>query len=222
MRQVLRTAALVGAVLVLPASSASAAEGALANNGFEIAFRTGVSFPVGQAASNSKLSDSFGVQFPLWVDLGYRFGNVVVGAYGAWSPGLLGSEVDCGEASCSVSAWRAGLEAQLHLIGRDRAVDPWISLGFGYQWDILHASFSSPFGQASGSVAIHGWDLARVGFGVDFRLTPWLRLGPFVHGTVSQFVEDSVTLEGRTDSQPIEDKAIHSWITIGVKVTFLP
>ena len=39
------------------------------DHGFEIGFRTGASFPVGDVESGWPLSDSRGVQVPLWLDL---------------------------------------------------------------------------------------------------------------------------------------------------------
>src|SRR5262245_28255092 len=139
MRQLSRTAALIAALLAGAAGSAHAADGAPSEQGFEVGFRTGVAIPVGDAASSAKLSNLLGLQFPLWVDLGYRFGPLVVGAYGQWAAGLLGRAADCEAASCSVSAWRAGLEVQVHPYGR-RQIDPWVSLGFGYEWQTLRSS----------------------------------------------------------------------------------
>lgn len=217
--------ALAGALTIGSLLVGGVAGAAPSEQGFEIGFRTGVMFPVGDAASGAKLSDGFGVQFPFWVDLGYRFGNVVVGAYGQWAAGLTGSTIDCGDASCSASAWRAGMEVQIHPAGRQGTVDPWFSLGFGYEWDTLHASASSGAGEVSGSATLHGWDIGRIGLGVDFPLTPWLRIGPFLHATVSEFTVGSLSISNNqllTGSRPIDQKAVHSWITLGVKLTALP
>ena len=97
-----------------------------------------MAIPVGDTSSGYKLSDGLGLQFPLWVDIGYRLGNLVIGAYGQWAPGLVGSQIDCQDVKCSAWAWRAGLELQVHPAGRG-GVDPWISLGFGYEWDTCGA-----------------------------------------------------------------------------------
>lgn len=216
MRPASGSATFAGLLVIGILMAEGVARAAPSEQGLEIGFRTGVMFPVGDAASGAKLSDGFGVQFPFWLDLGYRFGNVVVGAYGQWAAGLTGGSIDCGEASCSVTAWRAGMEVQIHPAGRQGTVDPWFSLGFGYEWDTLHASQSG----ASASATLHGWDIGRIGLGMDFPLTPWLRIGPFLHVTVSEFTVGSLSL--LPDSRPIDQKAVHSWITLGVKLTALP
>ncbi|HTS80622.1 MAG TPA: hypothetical protein VMH40_08485 [Myxococcaceae bacterium] len=66
---------------------------------------------------------------------------------------------------------------------------------------------------------LQGWDFARYGLGVDFVLTPSLRMGPFVHGTVSEYVNNAWSPPGSL--QWISQRSVHSWITIGVKLTGL-
>ena len=220
MRRVLRDAAILGLVVVGAARSARAAEGEPAEHGLEIAFRTGVLVPVGNSAEGSKLSDGFGVQFPLWIDVGYRWDKFFVGAYGQYAFGVVGGQVDCGPASCSIGAFRAGLELQMHPNGRG-SVDPWLGIGFGYEWDTLHASMFNGATYVSGSATIHGWDIARVGAGVDFALTRGLRIGPFVEATVSEFVKAGVSFGDYDSSSEIFHKSVHSWISVGVKITGL-
>jgi hypothetical protein len=218
MRGLPRTVALTALLLVAGGTRpVRASEAWPSDHGFEIGFRTGASVPVGDVESGWPLSDSRGVQFPLWLDLGYRVGAVVVGAYGQWAPGLHGSQLECRNASCFVYAWKAGVEVQIHPVGRHRSIDPWLSFGFGYEWNDWEVK------DATGGArqTLEGWDFARYGLGVDFALTPSLRIGPFIHGTVSQFTKGSWSGSPPAWSWSISERAVHSWITLGVRLTGL-
>lgn len=217
MRGAPRTVALAALLLVVGGSPpAAASEKWPSDHGFELGLRTGASLPVGDIESGSPLSWSRGVQFPLWLDLGYRIGPVVLGAYGQFAPGLYAATgLACPNGSCFTYGWRAGVEVQIHPFGRDRTVDPWFSFGMGYEWN------TSKVTDLTGNYqdTLQGWDFARYGLGVDFALAPSLRIGPFVHGTLSQFTN-------QTSSPPgflrwIEQRAVHGWITLGVRLTSL-
>jgi hypothetical protein len=209
---------LAALLLAIGGSPSARADGTWpSDHGFEIGFRTGVSLPAGDTDPGYKLSDARGMQFPLWVDLGYRVGPVVVGAYGVWAPGLLPGGFGCSSATCLMYAWKAGVEVQIHAARRGARVDPWISFGVGYEWNTYQ--YWEHTG-SDGQETLRGWDLARFGLGVDFALSPGLKIGPFVHGTVSQFERWDHSWGYPTTDVFIE-KSLHSWITIGVKLTGL-
>ena len=215
MHRLLKT--IVAAVLVA-ATEARGVENETASNGFEVAFRSGVLIPAGDAAQDATLSDGYGVQFPLWIDLGYRLDRLFVGAYGQYAFGLLGSQLTCQSGtSCSEYALRVGLELQYHLLGRVR-VDPWLGLGAGYEWDSVHASNSSE----SATVTLQGWEFLRLEAGVDFAVADSLRLGPFVGFSMGQFDHGSVSGTTGDTSQSIDQKALHFWICVGLKLTWVP
>jgi len=164
------------------------------------------------------MSDTFGVQFPLWVDVGYRFDTLFIGAYGQYAFGLLGGQADCGSLglSCSIAAIRTGFEAQFHPAGR-LDVDPWVGVAFGYEWQSLQVS------NAMGAVAVtlQGWEIARLGGGCDFAVTPWHRLGPFAEFSINEFVQTGFSGSQGGSSEPIPRKALHFWISVGIKLTGL-
>jgi hypothetical protein len=212
------TAALTAVLLMGAEMPTGADEARPASHGFEIGFRTGASFPVGEVQPGVTLSWQRGVQFPLWVDLGFRVGVLMIGTYAQWAPGIPGSQLGCSmpDSSCFVYSWKVGFEMRIHAAGREAKVDPWISLGFGYEWNKNQFKDHG----VDGEDTFEGWDLVRVGLGVDFLLTPGLKIGPFVHGTVSEFVKYEPHV-GNPGSQWILDKSLHSWITLGVKLTGL-
>ena len=209
------TAVLTTVLLVGETLPPDAQEARPWSDGFEIGFRTGVSLPAGDVAPGWKLSESRDVQFPLWVDFGYRFGVLVVAAYGQWAPEI---PLHCPESSCFVYAWKVGVEVQIHAARRHDKVDPWISFGVGYEWN-TYQYWENNTG-SDGQETLKGWDLARFGVGVDFALSPGLKIGPFVHGTVSQYERFDHSW-GYPNTDVFIEKSLHSWITIGVKLTGL-
>lgn len=211
------TVALAALLLVVGASPPARADGWTSNHGFEIGFRTGVSLPAGDFRPGWPLSDERGPQLPLWVDLGYRIGPVMVSGYGVWAPGTTRGE--CSDATCFTYAWKAGVELQIHAARRGERIDPWLSFGIGYEWNTFQ--YWDHISGTDGQETLQGWDLARFGLGVDFALSPSLKLGPFVHATVSQFVKFDHS-NGYPNTDWFIDKSLHSWITIGVKLTNLP
>jgi hypothetical protein len=163
-------------------------------SGLEIAFRTGLQIPLGWETQYTQLSD-LGLQWPLWVDLGYRWDKVFLGASGQYAFAPSTSVSNC----TSCFAVRTGFVAQLHPAGHS-SVDPWIGLGFGYEWQHLSSSFT-----------LHGWDFLRVGGGCDFRFLPGFSIGPFAEVSIGEF-----THVGSTE---LPFKALHYWLTLGLKVT---
>ncbi|HUM11613.1 MAG TPA: hypothetical protein VLT82_11735 [Myxococcaceae bacterium] len=210
------------AVLLLAAGRAAAADAEPAASGFEAAFRSGVMFPAGDADKNEKLSDYAGLGFPIWGDIGYRFGGkFFVGATAFYAFGTLGDQYknQCNAAglSCSGSGLRLGAEAQFHPSGR-APIDPWVGLGFGFEW--ISTKISS--GTQSGTVTLQGWDFLQLEGGVDFALGSLFRLGPFVAFSMGQYDTATASAQGQSFSQDIPNKALHYWFTVGAKLTVLP
>jgi len=237
-RRVLRAAAFT--VLLLGTGGARAEGRGASTGGFEVAFRSGVLVPLGDATAvyvdpdgdvyGEELSGLFGVQFPLWLDLGYRFDQVFVGAYGQYAFGLAGRYLCWSpQSSCSTNAIRVGFELQWHPFDwpADQVqVDPWLGVGFGYEWASWRISGTDPR-----SNTFQGWDFLRLGFGVDFGIADKLALGPFVECSLGQFskVDFAYAAGGctycvnpETGSYDIQRKALHFWLAFGLKLTWRP
>ena len=247
MRRALGSALLTGVVLLTPGATRAAGSGA-SPGGFEVAFRSGLMVPLGDAAGGNavdegdwtlKLSEAFGLQFPLWLDVGYRIDRVFVGAYGQYAFGLgpAGGLCGGGSYSCSSTAVRVGFELQFHLFDRpadQSRVDPWFGVGFGYEWATSRESRSvspEPFYPLNVSSTYQGWDFLRLGVGLDFGLGSTLALGPFLECSLGQFQQHDQTLEyaglnntSYTDtySGSIQRKTLHFWFAIGLKLTWRP
>lgn len=225
-------AAVFAALLLTCAGGARAADVGPSHGGFEVAFRSGVLGPLGDVKAtyvdpdgevySEHLSGYFAVQFPLWLDLGYRFDRVFVGAYGQYAFGLPGSY--CRD--CSSHGVRVGFELQWHpfdRLGDQLQVDPWFGVGFGYEWA---TSSSSAYPH---SITFQGWDFLRLGLGLDFAITNTLALGPFVEWSLGQFSQEEFTYSGCAycvnsgqGSVSIDRKALHFWLALGLKLTWRP
>jgi hypothetical protein len=183
-------------------------------SGWELAFRTGVIFPAGDAASGAALSLEVGVQFPLVLDVGYRINeHFFVGVVGQYAIGTIPSGQCDSSQSCSESNGRVGAELQVHPLGRSGRVDPWFGLGFGYEWQLYGVSSS---GQ-SGTLALSGFDFLNVDVGIDFPVGK-VHLGPYFGFTLGQFDHASDS----NGSASIDEKALHYWFCVGLKLTLFP
>jgi hypothetical protein len=191
-------------------TSAPAVADSPSGSGFELALRASVALPTGSASSNAPLSTVVGVQFPLALDVGYRIGEYVfVGATGQYAFGTTGSASCDSGASCSEAGGQVGAEVLFHPLGRS-TLDPWVGLGFGFEWLIL----SESSGGQSANASVGGFDWLVVTGGVDFALGP-VRLGPFVGFTMGEYTH-------LTSGEVITNKALHFWVSAGLKLTVFP
>ena len=63
-----------------------------------------------------------------------------------------------------------------------------------------------------------GFEFLNVQGGADFKITRALTLGPFMDASLAEYSHDSYA--SRHDV--IQEKALHTWLTLGVKSTFGP
>jgi len=210
--------------LCLVATGASAEE---LPTRFEAAARVGMGIPIGnavgstQAAPNgTSLADLVAWTVPLQLDIGARIGPAFVGGYLAYAFGKTGSALDTGSGR-SASDVRVGFEVLWHL-GPDRKVDPWVGIGVGYEW--LNLSVTGSGGTVYASA--RGFEWTNLQLGIDFVLGRNFRLGPFVETRVAQYDTGSLGLINGQGGEvggtgDIQSKAVHAWIDIGLRFSFL-
>ncbi len=233
-------AAVFAVALLVAASESQAAGAGPTPSGFEVAFRSGVVLPFGnertyagiggEDATSVKLSEHFGLQFPLWLDVGYRIDHVFVGAYGQYAFGLSSSGYCSAGYSCSANAVRVGFELRYHpfdWVAGQAPVGPWFGVGFGYEWATWNANATEAVPPTTTccsriSNTLQGWDFVRLGFGGDLAVANRLLVGPFIECSLSQFEKVDYTLDSQTGSSGIGGKALHFWLVFGLKVTWLP
>lgn len=165
---------------------------------FEIAVATGYTQAGGKLGGTlGNIEDVSGPGGAVEVDLGYRLiPQLTVGLYGTLSKHQAGDSL---ADSTSVLGASAGAQAAWHFRS-DAAIDPWISLGTGWR-----GLWLSP--ETGKATSLHGFELARLQIGADYRLTKAIAISPVIGGSVTMFVSENSPM---TDSATeISDKKVN-------------
>lgn len=210
--------------LVLGAARVASAQDAAppASHGFQLALRTGYSLPMGKASgeTNGELSNLFGGQVPFIVDIGGKLSpNVMLAGYLGLAFGSAGTDLKkaCAQVTCTVVGARLGAEI-FYQFSPAASMNPWIGYGVGVE----ATSVSASSGGQTVSVTASGPEFAHLMFGLDFRLNSTIGLGPFIDLSVAQYNKVEIKSGILSASSEIEKKAIHEWLTLGVKLAFWP
>lgn len=223
-------ACAVAAGLMSPALAAAASP---AGPGVEIGARVGYGWSAGQLGAPANGTDSdvgtfVSGQLPLWLDVGYRFTDVLyLGGFFQYGFGTVNNDQQnyCRNANvdCSASDVRLGVMGRLQLPPISVAV-PWLGLGIGYEWGSYAAS-QPALGSTDSSWS--GFELANLQAGADFRIAQKVSLGPFFSVSFGQFqsTKTSTTPAGgatTSTDQDLTKKSLHEWIMIGARFAFMP
>jgi hypothetical protein len=195
-----------------------------AQTGFQLAFRTGASFPVGRISAEQSTSDVFGWQVPFLFEIGGKpLPWLFVGGYAGAAFGGVAPAYDraCSGAgvSCSSRSERVGIEALVYF-QPGSTLDPWIGYGIGYE-------SSSAIGEANKSVvtqSVSGLELAHFMAGLDLRVSHSVGFGPFLDvgfGRFGSFHHDPTAAAGSVDGD-IQNTAFHEWISVGARIVAFP
>jgi hypothetical protein len=192
------------------------------DTGPELAFRTGFSFPFGHftgappGSSPVAVSDLFHGFVPLGVEAGFRFtpdvyaGLVFQYAIGLWNgcPSNL---------SCSGHDVGLGFDVRYHPLP-GRQVDPWFGIGAGYEW----ISFAQSQPGFSSDTGLNGFELLHLDVGADLVASPNLRVGSFLEFKLGRYRNLDAASGGPSTSTGITNKALHEFLTLGFRFSFLP
>jgi len=178
----------------------------------KLGLRVGYMLPMGDAydGPGGKMSDGISGGIPLWLDLGYMVTpNIMVGLYASYAFLMLASDVkdacDAASVDCSASQLRFGLQGQYHL-SPGESMNPWFGLGVGMEMvDVKR-------GDVKGGYS--GLEFANLQGGADFKVGSSMAVGPFVSFSLGQY--SKTTGDNGAD---IDKKAMHQWLTIGIKGT---
>ncbi len=177
----------------------------------------GVGFPGGNISDegDGALGDAVSTEIPIGVGFGYRFNPLFRGGlFLEGAPLNLHNSICAPGDPCGGSDFRFGIDAQLHLAPYRRA-DPWVGLGLGYEW----LSFDATGCDGSGTCfpehfRYSGWLFPRISAGLDFAVTPVVRLGPYFSFSAGQYANVDTTSAG---SQSIGNQSFHEWVEIGFR-----
>ncbi len=206
--------------------------------GFEIGGRVGFGVPFGDVADEPgsdkpELSEGIMGQIPVVLDLGYRATpQLFVGGYFSYGFGIMGDakrDACPVEEDCSVWTLSYGVQAQYHLAPGSGA-DFWFGAGVGYEELVstedreLPDDFGS-FGDIESSATFSGVPVVLFQMGIDLDSDPKIGSGPFVSVALGSYtdvsLEASTDGESSSDSFEIEDTAMHGWLTLGFRGTFV-
>jgi hypothetical protein len=201
----------------------------------QLALRTGLSIPLGDAtgAPQDELRERYSVQVPFVFDIGAKFWpNVYIGGYLGFGVGAEGASDrveelcddkdsnDENDIACSAYTLRIGAEARYYF-SPDETLDPWISYGIGFE--AAGQSIDDRPQRRSEETTARGIEFARLGAGFDWRASRVFGLGPLVEVAFGQYTHTRTEVNGvETFDGPIDDRAMHSWATIGMRGVFFP
>ena len=214
----------LGIVSTLVAAGVLVTNAALASQeyGVDLGLRLGYGIPLGSMAENVKLNDLVSGQVPIWVDAGYRFNpNIMAGLYFQYGFGFVpdsGCANGVAGISCSASDIRFGIQGQYRFMP-ENSVNPWLGIGFGYEW----LDWSASAGGQSQSAGVHGFEFLHLQGGADFKVAESVGVGPFLDFSLGEYESGSADAGGLGSvSGDINRKALHEWLTLGVRAVFDP
>ncbi|HVR18229.1 MAG TPA: hypothetical protein VMS65_00990 [Polyangiaceae bacterium] len=242
-RGILTAFVLLGGALAPTVAYAQGEAAAQGETKFEIGFRTGFGLPLGKAAGDAddNMSSATAGQIPLWLDIGARIQEkVFVGGYFSYGFGFLGGDLAdaCDDAdaaaaaqgasvSCSTSDMRLGAQGLYHF-GPLNEGHAWLGGGIGYEWWKFGQSVEAGGQEQSITFTADGFEFLNVQVGGDFPVAKGFAVGPFLAFTLAQFGTVTASCSGdacgndTSNSESIDDKALHHWLFLGVRGTVLP
>lgn len=177
--------------------------------GVGVGVRAGYALALGEATKDNKMSDAIGGAVPLQLDLTYAISAIQVGGYVSYAVVFKGEKNK--DSDISTSQLNYGLQAN-YLLSTE-ATKPWVGVFAGLE--NLKSSKDSSTSNTS------GWQAGLQG-GAAFTASPGLTVGPFASFAVGQY--GSAKVEGNGVSLeadvPSDQKALHQWLTIGIKGQF--
>ncbi len=186
---------------------------------FMLALGLGVAVPGGNAEPGYTMSDVYRPQFLFELEGGLRFTPWVMGSLfldvGVGDAGDF-YRADCraqGGNDCTAVTARFGVQLRYAFTPYAPST-PWISIGTAAEaGTISYDSWSSAY-----DTTYTGWEVLRLGAGVDFRATPTAGWGLFVNAGFGRYSE--VDYQGVTYDIP--STRLHTWVQGGVRLILFP
>lgn len=219
------------------AEAPSPTNGRASGSGLQVSARLGFGGGVGDVVKGIAITDAAKYAVPVEVDVGFRLNDHWYGGvYGQYSfVAAKEYERTCPAGfDCSFADYRIGVAAEYHILP-SRRFDPWVGLGFGYEW--LKASTSGSLalpvgpggalvpGKVQADVTDRGFEMANIQVGGDYRLSRWFSVGPALTLTYARYNvrsgSNTVTVGGMIMEQSLKaSHANHGLILLTLRGTF--
>lgn len=182
-------------------------------------------------APGDSLAARYAWQVPLTIDLGLKASeSIYIGGYLQFAFGSEGSNHDVENAcddndsnlendiSCNVTTIRLGVAGEYSL-EPDARWNPWIGYGLGIE-GVIQSINDRPRSREETNDST-GFTFAKLSFGATYRGA--VGLAPFLEVVATQFTKTTTRINGKeVHSGPVDDPALHAWITVGLKLVVNP
>ena len=153
-----------------------------ATHSAELTIGTGYAQGFGKAGSGEpSLTDVGKAGGGVQAGVAYRlYPQLALGVYGSWAIYGRGDQADPTGNEYSATA---GVQGDWHFLPAGYEFDPWVSLGSGWRgyWETADR----------GTTAMHGWEIAKLQVGVDYRIVKAVAVSPVVGVDLTTFFTKS-------------------------------
>jgi hypothetical protein len=140
--------------------------------------------------------------------VGYRIiPRLTIGAYGSW--GMFGRG-DQADPTGNLYTATAGGEATWHILPDGYEFAPWVSLGTGWRGYWMTGN--------QGTTATHGWEIAKLQVGIDYRMTRDIAISPVVGLDLTTFFTQSTPAS--QGFQNIQNPNVNTFLFAGLQGRF--
>ncbi len=208
----------LAALAVLATPAAPRAEEGAAEHGLRVKLGLGLGYglPLGDVAKDEKLSNLYSGEIPVELEASYRFTHAIsAGVYAGYGLGLVSSKEVNGEKASdaidSIGTFRFGVQGEYEFAKVGPAL-PFAALRAGYVTESI--GFKD-----GGTAKASGWEYLTVIGGADFEVARSFAVGPFVSFSLGQYTTEKAP-GGASESIPSGERAMHEWLTVGVRGAF--
>jgi hypothetical protein len=199
-------------------STASHAEEGTAKHGLQLKLGLGVGYglPMGDVVKHEKLSDLYSAEIPIELEASYRFTHAIsAGVYVGYGLGLVSSKevegVKASDVYDSIASWRFGVQGEYEF-GKVGPALPFAALRVGYVTESIGL-------KGGETMKASGWEYLTLIGGADFEVAESFGVGPFASFSLGQYTTEEVP-GFESESIPSEERAMHQWLTIGLRGAF--
>lgn len=177
-------------------------------------FKFGAAVPGGSGAKNLDMAVFTGTQFWFDADLGGKINeSLFIGGMLGLGIGSPGDALSNQCSSCSSLSFKIGPIVRYYF-SPGKAFDPWVNASTGLS--VLGISNGEPAnsGDRIQGPVLTGFEIAKVGAGVDWRFSPFLAVGPYIDLALGTYLAASNVEQFSS--------AVHTWVSLGVRFVLQP